>query len=135
MHIDIAQQTQQMWDEAAKRGAGQHRCMCRNVEIGSHRVSVLMRLPPHMSDLEEMRVANDLSPYITVDACLVEEIRDLWDAGIRTSGCCCGHNQVPGFIGVYGGDIPKMHALGYIPQWNALYPEREDGFYPKSTQV
>lgn len=27
-----------------------------------------------------------------VDACIVDQIKALWAAGIWTRGCCCGHN-------------------------------------------
>ena len=30
---------------------------------------------------------------ICVDACIAEQIESLWKAGIRTTGCCCGHNE------------------------------------------
>lgn len=32
---------------------------------------------------------------ICVDACIAEQIEALWKAGIRTAGCCCGHNGRP----------------------------------------
>jgi len=30
---------------------------------------------------------------ICVDACIAEVIERLWAAGVRTEGCCCGHNR------------------------------------------
>ena len=30
---------------------------------------------------------------ISIDSCIVDQIQALWDAGVVTQGCCCGHNQ------------------------------------------
>ena len=32
-------------------------------------------------------------PVICVDACMAGLIRALWDAGVKTRDCCCGHNR------------------------------------------
>lgn len=37
---------------------------------------------------------------ILVDECLGDEIESLWNKGIRTAGCCCGHGKYLGFINV-----------------------------------
>ena len=72
---------------------------------------------------------------IGVDACLKDEIVSLWEKGIRTTGCCCGHGRVLGFIEVVDKDIPKMEELGYI---HYIYEEefggkdRKDAFIPKT---
>ncbi len=29
---------------------------------------------------------------VEIDACISDTIQQLWDAGVRTLGCCCGHN-------------------------------------------
>lgn len=50
---------------------------------------------------------------ILVDECLADEIESLWNKGIRTAGCCCGHGKYLGFINVYQDDIEKMEHLGY----------------------
>jgi len=47
---------------------------------------------------------------------------------IVTTGCCCGHNEVEGFIGVEDQYIPQMKALGYEVQYNPTRPEDEDSF-------
>lgn len=72
---------------------------------------------------------------IIVDSCIADEIQELWDKGIRTTGCCCGHGIHLGFIQVECEDIPKMKKLGYEQY---LYPKRfgginrRDGFIPKT---
>lgn len=72
---------------------------------------------------------------VTVDACIAEEIMNLWKHGIHTTGCCCGHGKVLGFIGVIDEDIPKMKALGYQQYIHSFLSggiDRKDSFIPKS---
>lgn len=69
---------------------------------------------------------------IWIDACLAYEIQKLWDSGIHTTGCCCGHGTNNGFIQVIDDDIVKMEKLGYE---HYIYPndkDRLDAFIPKS---
>lgn len=51
---------------------------------------------------------------VVVDACLAEEIEELWSKGIRTTGCCCGHGKYVGNICVGSECIPMMKDLGYV---------------------
>jgi hypothetical protein len=45
---------------------------------------------------EEVLIYNPFdSRMIPVDPCIAETIRALWDAGVVTCACCCGHNQGP----------------------------------------
>ena len=71
------------------------------------------------------------SGELDIDNCLVDEIKKLWDAGIHTRGCCCGHNKLGGYIEVERTDIPKMISLGY-----EIYKGKKinyfDTFVPKS---
>lgn len=72
---------------------------------------------------------------IPIDACVAEEIQDLWNKGIHTCGCCCGHGFHLGFIQVEEEDIPKMEQLGYE---HYIYEDyfggikRKDAFIPKT---
>lgn len=72
---------------------------------------------------------------VEVDECIAEEIKKLWEQGIHTLGCCCGHQTAVGFIQVERTDFAKMIELGY--KWYT-YPEefggkeRMDAFIPKS---
>lgn len=71
--------------------------------------------------------------YVAVDKCLIKEIIDLWEQGIHTTGCCCGHGDASkAFIGVDFEDIDKMKALGYKVHFNSCRPEDEDSFVPKT---
>ena len=71
---------------------------------------------------------------VTVDTCLVDEILSLWDDKIVTTGSCCGHNIVKGFISVTPEDESKMRTLGY-----QRYPHPDaavnDHFYPKTIEA
>lgn len=96
-------------------------CNCKNIEIGSYDNTVALKAPDWSS-----------KNTICVDLCLKEEILHLWSIGIRTTGCCCGHNKIEGFIVVIDEDIPKMKELGYQVQYNSCRPNDEDSFKPKS---
>ena len=71
---------------------------------------------------------------VIVDACLADEIEDLWSKGIKTTGCCCGHGEELGSILVTNDCIPMMEELGYVHYiFKEDYGEnRNDAFIPKS---
>ncbi len=75
---------------------------------------------------------------IPVDACIADEIQTLWNNGIRTCGCYCGHGYRLDYIEVEEEDIPKMEQMGYC---HYIYPdlfggaERKEAFIPKSGQA
>lgn len=51
---------------------------------------------------------------INIDECLVDEIKNLWNKGVHTIGCCCGHQDtLPKHIMVERTDYKKMLDLGY----------------------
>ena len=54
----------------------------------------------------------------------------LWEIGITTTGCCCGHGVQEPFIGVVDEDIQKMKQLGYRKANNTTDIDREDSFLP-----
>ena len=101
-------------------------CDCENVEIGSYDRQVCLAPPTHM--------AREDGRGISVDACLAYEVTMLWRMGIKTTGCCCGHNKLPPFIGVTDEFIPAMKALGYVVQHNHNRPGDQDSFWPKSVE-
>jgi len=96
-------------------------CNCVDVDIGSYDNQICLNAPEHMN-----------YKFLCIDKCLIDEIKYLWSLGIKTTGCCCGHNKIEGFIGVEFDDIPKMKALGYIVRRNEIRPNDEDSFYPKT---
>lgn len=79
--------------------------------------------------------SDDYKDAVRVDACLADEIEELWKHGIKTCGCCCGHGFSLGFIEVTDECIQMMEELGYV---HYIYPDefggadRKDAFIPKS---
>ena len=69
---------------------------------------------------------------VSIDKCLLPEILKLWEMGIKTTGCCCGHGKQGAFIGVDFDDIQKMKDLGYEVHYNKCRPNDEDSFVPKT---
>lgn len=98
---------------------------CSEIRFGTYDCAYNI-MPPWYSETSRA------PKYIAVDKCLLPEILSLWEKGIRTTGCCCGHGRQPAFIGVIDSDIPKMKALGYKVQENPCRPGDEDTFYPKT---
>jgi hypothetical protein len=103
-------------------------CNCENIEIASQGNQTLLDIPPHIT-VPTFRDTKKEKVY--VDVCISEEIKSLWDRGITTTGCCCGHNKIEGFIGVIDEDIPRMKELGYEVHFNKCRPDDEDSFIPK----
>lgn len=72
---------------------------------------------------------------IQVDECISDEIEMLWNNGIKTTGCCCGHGCDLGMIQVREENISDMEKLGYIHYiYSSEYGgiERKDAFIPKT---
>lgn len=107
-------------------------CNCPSgVTAGTYENQVVIEpIPPHMADYKKQVGGNPLN--ISVDACLRDEVMQLWSIGITTTGCCCGHNKLPPYIGVIYEDIPRMKAMGYEVQPHPLHKDREDSFKPKT---
>lgn len=98
--------------------------LCGHPEIGTHRGAVELLPPPRM-------VRPD-GRGICVDVCLALEISLLWQLGLTTTGCCCGHGveDARAYIGVVPEDIAEMKRLGYAVQPNPRHPGAEDSFVP-----
>lgn len=60
---------------------------------------------------------SDYKNQISIDECLKNEILYLWSKGVKTTGCCCGHNSYDGFISVTEDCYDMMYKLGY-KLWN-----------------
>ena len=88
--------------------------------------------PPKDFLLKNIIIDEDIykNNEISIDDCLVDEIKDLWVKGIHTNSCCCGHkNSVPKHIMVERTDYSRMLDLGY-----KMYLNQFGGicFIPKS---
>lgn len=93
-------------------------CKCVDIEIQTYS-NITALVSPFWSD----------RAIICVDSCIAEEIQHLWEMDIVTNGSCCGHNQMPGFIGVMPESIDAMEQLGY-----QHYADRIDHFLPKTAK-
>ena len=69
---------------------------------------------------------------VSIDKCLLPEVLKLWEMGIKTTGCCCGHGKTAAYIGVDFDDIQRMKDLGYKVYYNEYRPNDEDSFIPKT---
>jgi hypothetical protein len=70
---------------------------------------------------------------VAIDKCLLGEVVSLWEMGIKTTGCCCGHGKwSKAFIGVKPEYIQVMKDLGYKVHQNVCRPGAEDSFTPKT---
>ena len=90
-------------------------CHCLSVDFGSY--TCYTKVPGY---------------NIYCDKCLATEIRMLNDMGIKTVGCCCGHQRKQGYVQVAPEYVQRMVELGY-----QQLPETGDGcgkwcFAPKS---
>ena len=66
-------------------------CECRsyNAQIGFV-PTIPLKMPIRSKPAgEEERVTYKV---VSIDACIAPLIQHLWDNGITTGGCCCGHN-------------------------------------------
>lgn len=110
-------------------------CKCINITPGSvecYKQMVTLEVPETV-ELFYNRPEKDRRHHVSIDPCLVNEIKKLWSLGISTTGCCCGHNTPDrSYIGVYEQFIPKMKELGYEVRKNQFDHSREDSFIPKS---
>ena len=105
-------------------------CHCVSIQPQTYKNQVVLSLPRHMVKYKK-RAGGD--PYkICVDKCLKNEILNLWNLGITTTGCCCGHNNHPPYIGVVDDDIEKMKSRGYKVSHNKMRPRDQDSFEPKT---
>ena len=74
-------------------------CKCKNIGMGTYD--------------NQVRLTTPQGKIVGIDTCISTEIFQLWDLGITTIECCCGHNKQRGYVIVEEKDIPKMLELGY----------------------
>lgn len=96
------------------------KCTCNNIEVGTYDNQIFVHAPAHMPK----------NNGYCLDRCISEEVMILWQLGITTTGCCCGHGKVPPFIGVTDKDISIMKGWGYQVQKNDSRSSAEDSFRP-----
>ncbi len=89
-------------------------CNCIDIDMGSYDNQIILGYYPVMRDYKRQREIAELSTNgICVDRCISEQVIELWKAGIRTYGSCCGHNKIEGFINVDVDDFENALSLGW----------------------
>jgi hypothetical protein len=68
----------------------------------------IIKLPDGMCEHKQNR-------EVCIDSCIVEQIKCLWESGIETLGCCCGHGNKeltgPSVIVAGGVDINRAEIV------------------------
>lgn len=112
-------------------------CECNKIEFGDCSNMITIETPTHVKVWyieRNIKLTNipDYPNTIQIDPCILSEIKELWNLGIVTTGCCCGHNKQEGFVGVRDEDIEKMIELGYKIKLNENDLSRRDSFKLKN---
>ncbi len=82
---------------------------CKPETIGTYNCSTGLELP-----FEMVNSFGERRNLVTVDNCLVDEIKNLWSLGVETIGNCCGHYTIEmAYIQVKPSSCDKMIELGY----------------------
>ena len=108
---------------------------CSEIKFGSYDCAYVIYLPwktkfPWKDD-------SQLKPKcVFIDKCLLPEIIQLWEMGIKTTGCCCGHGRKEmACIAVQEKYMPKMKKLDYEVWFNPCRPKDEDFLYQKRSCI
>ena len=109
---------------------------CKDVEPQSYSCAYHIYLPWKCKFAWEDD--SNLEPkLVSIDKCLLHEITHLWEIGIKTTGCCCGHGDFSkAFISVHPAYTEAMKAeaslvMGVPLELNFL-GIREGRYYPRS---
>jgi len=95
-----------------------YNCTCnaeiakREKELYTYNRQTILELPV-WSKARKRRLQSGHPPNVCVDNCIVDAILQLWDRGIETTGCCCGHNIEQAWVSVDQEDYVAMFELGY----------------------
>lgn len=113
-----------------------HNCMkCSEIPFGTGLCAYAIYLP-WKTKFEWEDESQREPKCVSIDKCLLPEIIQLWEMGIKTTGCCCGHGDYSkAIIGVRDEYIDKMKAMGYKVLYNPYRPNDEDSFIPKTKLI
>lgn len=66
-------------------------CNCKGL-TEMHKNEVVLQVPDTVN-LKYNAPDQKTRTTVCIDKCIVDEIKLLWDNGVVTCGCCCGHND------------------------------------------
>ena len=105
---------------------------CKEINFGTYDCAYNIMLPYYVTDPTDAKQSPQ-AHIVAIDKCLLPEILKIWEMGIKTTGCCCGHGREGmSFIGVRPEHIDRMKSLGYEVRFNECRPGDEDSFIPKT---
>lgn len=81
-------------------------------DIYVHSRQVIVDLPAWTIAIKE-RLRMNNPPTVCIDGCIADAIKELWNKGIETTGCCCGHNIEPGWVSVHQAWYEDIFRLGH----------------------
>ena len=67
---------------------------------------IIVNLPDHINSDRDERT-------VSIDSCIVDQIQDLWLAGVTTLGCCCGHGKSAPSVIIDSGYSPLETARAF----------------------
>jgi hypothetical protein len=104
--------------------------------MGNGNCSYNIMLPYLATHFGSVPLEKPEAKYVSIDKCLLREILDLWELGIKTTGCCCGHGDSSrSFIGVKRGYEDRMRRMGYVERRNECDADDRSEFCPKTKMV
>lgn len=101
-------------------------------EMMGGRCAFAVSLPYMVTHVGATPLAKPEKKTVSIDRCLLYEVSLLWERGIKTTGCCCGHGKAPAYISVKEEFTDVMKRLGYKPIKNELRPEDRTMFKPQT---
>lgn len=106
---------------------------CRKT-VGNGDCTYNIMLPYYVRTCGDAAIAPE-PKTVNIDKCLLREVLDLWEQGIKTTSVCCGHGKlVHRHISVMPESVDKMLALGYRPQ-RFMADKQGASFFPQTLAV
>lgn len=84
---------------------------------------------PDWSKAYKRRIDEGHPPNVCIDVCIKDMILKLWEIGIETTGCCCGHNHMAAWVSVDSECYESMFELGYFQKMPEVINDTVMGLY------
>lgn len=81
-------------------------------DLYAHSRQIVVELPVWSYD-RKRRLREGLTSTVCIDQCIVDAVKEIWNKGIETTGCCCGHNIMRAWVGIHPAWYEDMFRLGY----------------------